>query len=341
MKITERSLDLSVDIYQRYRLIQEVVEIVRDNGAPLRILDVGGYPGHLLEFCPGDTVIILDQIDAVAPQYFRGDALNLPFRERSFDIVVSTDVLEHIPESHRMQFLSEVCRVADQFIVIAAPFFSERVRAAEHILFEFIKRRLGYEHPYLKEHIEFGLPNRDRVEAQLDAEFGKVLALPNGYLTSWLLMMLTLFYCDLDPNLEPLKKRINGYYNRYYYSKDNREPSYRYALISSRYGFTAEAQSKIGRLVYSDRELDLRDFSAVSVFIQLANLDLLKESYLAMGKLETRTKELEIHARALSEDRDSLRGEVSRLQTELNRIKSSSSYQILEGIRRLILRRRP
>lgn len=42
-------------------------------------------------------------------EYVCGDAVELPFKDESFDHVISLDVLEHVPEDKRM--LAEIYRV--------------------------------------------------------------------------------------------------------------------------------------------------------------------------------------------------------------------------------------
>ncbi|GAI61002.1 unnamed protein product, partial [marine sediment metagenome] len=41
-----------------------------------------------------------------------GDVLNIPFGDNAFDLVVSVELLEHIPEKHTDKALKEMARVA-------------------------------------------------------------------------------------------------------------------------------------------------------------------------------------------------------------------------------------
>jgi len=47
---------------------------------------------------------------------------NLPFTCQSFDMVILTEVLEHLPYNVYEQSLSEVCRVSSRYILVAVPY---------------------------------------------------------------------------------------------------------------------------------------------------------------------------------------------------------------------------
>ncbi|MGF7182868.1 class I SAM-dependent methyltransferase [Tunturiibacter psychrotolerans] len=48
-------------------------------------------------------------------------AADLPLADRSFDMVLASDVLEHIPPSLRVQVISEALRVADKLVIFGFP----------------------------------------------------------------------------------------------------------------------------------------------------------------------------------------------------------------------------
>jgi glycosyltransferase involved in cell wall biosynthesis len=59
-----------------------------------------------------------------AGRIFKGDALNIPYPDQRFDLVVSWSVLEHIPERDLPKALSEIRRVSKRaFLEIAIPLF--------------------------------------------------------------------------------------------------------------------------------------------------------------------------------------------------------------------------
>src|SRR5215210_4298040 len=93
----DKQLSLPFDQHQRYRIVADAIERLREGSGPLRILDVGGGEGIILNFLPEDRITILDQsADEAGYGFVRGEATALPFEDESFDYVASVDVYEHI-----------------------------------------------------------------------------------------------------------------------------------------------------------------------------------------------------------------------------------------------------
>ena len=63
MGVLRKRLDLPFDQYQRYRIVADVIERLSEGATPLRILDVCGGEGPILNFLPEDRITILDQSD--------------------------------------------------------------------------------------------------------------------------------------------------------------------------------------------------------------------------------------------------------------------------------------
>jgi SAM-dependent methyltransferase len=104
--------------------IDNLLRLVPRNRASL--LDVGGRDGHL-------TAIMLRYFGRVAmldlkePKqrfagiaHFLGDACEMPFSDRSFDVVMSTETIEHIPRLRHA--CDEMKRVARHEILIGVPY---------------------------------------------------------------------------------------------------------------------------------------------------------------------------------------------------------------------------
>jgi ubiquinone/menaquinone biosynthesis C-methylase UbiE len=95
---------------------------------PARTLDVACGTGFLTQHLAGD-VIGLDQSSSMldvarrqAPHahYVRGDALCLPFPDRSFDRVFSAHFYGHLDDGERTAFVQEASRVGRELVVVDA-----------------------------------------------------------------------------------------------------------------------------------------------------------------------------------------------------------------------------
>lgn len=87
------------------------------------ILDVGGAPGtwELIKTEPQITLLNLSLPSSPAPAHIQsmvGDGTALPFRDKSFDIVFSNSVIEHLyNKENQLRFAGEVRRVGKAYSV--------------------------------------------------------------------------------------------------------------------------------------------------------------------------------------------------------------------------------
>lgn len=51
----------------------------------------------------------------------QGSGLQLPFRDKSFDLVLASEVIEHFPDAQQAAILAEIARVARRYILIGVP----------------------------------------------------------------------------------------------------------------------------------------------------------------------------------------------------------------------------
>lgn len=230
----EQQLHLPFDQYQRYKLVTDALEKLRRNDGALKVLDVGGAEGTILNFLERDEVTILDQspVEGV-PGFVQGDATALPFDDGSFDYVTSVDTFEHIAPQVREKYLSELRRVAGKGVLLAGPFQSGGVQEAEELVSGFFRSLYGGNHKWLEEHEEYGLPQLDETRTFYEKLGNSVTVLPNGYLLNWLIMICLYFHgMRLKGEAYQLSQRANHFYNRFLYEYDNVEPCYRYLVVA-------------------------------------------------------------------------------------------------------------
>ena len=101
----------AIDEWQRHFT---VTEKVRRYGKLIKhILDVGGASGTILEFLNPSKykITIVDTNDKSLTkikdkriQKIKGNGCDLPFEDNSFDVVISVDTLEHVPDFEKKKF---------------------------------------------------------------------------------------------------------------------------------------------------------------------------------------------------------------------------------------------
>lgn len=92
-----------------------------------------------------------------------GSALDLPFLDSQYDVVILSDVLEHIPKKYREKSLKESIRVAKKVVLISGP-FGQLALAQDKKLADYSVKTLGNMHKFFAEHIKNGLPTIDDID---------------------------------------------------------------------------------------------------------------------------------------------------------------------------------
>lgn len=90
------------------------------------ILNVGCGDGRVTRAVKENYEIVGVDLSATAARLFHGTALlgsidALPFRDRSFDLVLATEVLEHLPDRIYAEALKELQRVAGRYLLVTVP----------------------------------------------------------------------------------------------------------------------------------------------------------------------------------------------------------------------------
>jgi SAM-dependent methyltransferase len=239
MIVAEHLARLPFDLYARYRVAAQVVEQVHP-GAGACLLDVGGGPGGTLgDFLPEHEVIASDLAlpswwHEPAPDLVLADGALLPFSDDTFDVVVSLDTLEHVPDDRRAALLGELVRASRGWVLVGCPCATPGVADADAALLSIVRARFGEEFDtvaVLTEHLALGHPDPDQVEAALRATGAEVARFPSGRLDRWLPMMV-LFYDLMALGRDDPVERVQSWYNHLLADDDLRDPAYRQMFIA-------------------------------------------------------------------------------------------------------------
>lgn len=227
------------DQYSRYRAVAEVVqEIIGKDRATL--LDVGSGSECLLDrLLPHCATTFVDPllVGSEGPERIAATAHSPLLDDRRFDLVVSVDTLEHIPELEREAFVERLSQLARRGVVIAAPFSdagdATAVDAEVNRIYRSVHLR---DYPWLVDHFTYGLPSLRTTRRLLEGLGWECELVPNGH-AWWLrsLLPLILVFHEIE-ELRPAALRLSAEFNRSLAPVDDVEPAYRYLIVARRPG---------------------------------------------------------------------------------------------------------
>lgn len=99
-----------------------------------------------------------------------GDVRDLPFSDRTFDVVVAIDLLEHVAPDDRPRALREMVRVTRRRLIVACPTGAASLAADADLA-----KRLRFVPAWIEEHLDQGFPEASEVAAALE---------PHGHLAT-------------------------------------------------------------------------------------------------------------------------------------------------------------
>ncbi len=93
-------------------------------------------------------------------------ATSLPLKDKSFDIVILVDLLEHIPVIDRYRVLSEAVRVTNKMLLIVVP-CGPLAQKEDIYLAKYYKKVYGKSFLFFEQHLQYGLPSVELVNSYL------------------------------------------------------------------------------------------------------------------------------------------------------------------------------
>ncbi len=216
--------------------------LVSDSEA--RILDVGGRGAKLNWFLPENfQYTILDKAsepEDLDCEYRQGDSQKIPFSDRNFDLVISTDMLEHVDKPFRAPAIREMLRVSKNYLILGVPCGNGLISKAEEIIGNQYKSVTGREHPFLNEHKFYGLPSEEKIDEILEKEGAGFFKVKEGNLMSWYIQQLYTG-TQYEQDLEDSKHEFNRFFNENLYELGNlRTPTYRTIYVIAKDGSLPE-----------------------------------------------------------------------------------------------------
>jgi hypothetical protein len=139
-----------------------------------RILEVGSGSKGITPYVPF-TVTGLDVVfngpvaPTLNPILHSGD--RLPFADASYDVVISVDMLEHVPEQKRPEVIGELLRVARKRVFLAVP-CGKAAQEHDSSLDQLYQRARGERYHFFAEHVDLGLPRKEELQQCIAASAG-------------------------------------------------------------------------------------------------------------------------------------------------------------------------
>lgn len=311
--------ELPFDQYSRIETARLIVDncirpLVKSKS--LRIIDLGGHKGHTKDFFTNDSITILDVYDESYDGYIKGDATNLAkIKDEEYDVVLSFDTLEHIPPKRRKAFIKEAIRISKHGFVLAAPFDNNNghVRFAEDKANKLYKKINSKDHPWLKEHLEYGIPSAADIEEYFNNQSVGFTSFPMNNLSHWLSAQGLMFNATVLKSDIKEVVDVSRFYNK---NLEHMESipgqSYRKVYLASKLSTVIDSANKYGAKKRDEKvELDYINH------INQAYAKILKRLSEDREYLINRETHLQNSYDAIATEVTSLRAENLRLTKEL------------------------
>ncbi|MFH0831117.1 MAG: class I SAM-dependent methyltransferase [Parcubacteria group bacterium] len=150
----------NIDVSFRYGGVAELIRHLRGTDLPRTVLDIGGL-GDFAQVFPESKVVSVNPDPQGSLDVIAADGRSLPFADESHDVVILSDVLEHVSKKDRPRVIAEACRVTRDLVIINGPWQSPLTLEVENQIDDLNIRFFGHSNPWIAEHRRCGRPTRD------------------------------------------------------------------------------------------------------------------------------------------------------------------------------------
>jgi SAM-dependent methyltransferase len=172
-RVTVRQLDAALRYVPAARAIRPHLR------ADAAVLEVGSGTAGISEFLDHPIVGLDSSFERTSDRStgrltpVEGSAAALPFGDESFDVVLSLEMLEHVPPEGREQVLREMVRVLRPGgrLYVTFPAGREAARFDRRLNRAHLRRH-GKPHPWVEEHAANGLPEPEAAAALVAGALG-------------------------------------------------------------------------------------------------------------------------------------------------------------------------
>jgi hypothetical protein len=213
-----------------FPILRELKSLLPAGGALLEVgsgsLGLGEFWSHPFVGC--DVIFSSRPVKNMRAVQCSGH--QLPFKDRSFDAVVVSDVMEHVPPGQRREVVAEVLRVARKVVMFGYPCGPAAFQLDQKLYRDYQNRNLPPP-VWLEEHMLHPFPDEGLL-VELPAAW-KRKVIPNESLPFHDWMMRAEMFRPLDYSFRLLLLVMPGVVERVL-RRVNREPSYRKIFVLTR-----------------------------------------------------------------------------------------------------------
>lgn len=258
LKIPVKLEQESFDYVGRYQIIAEIVSQYFSEKNARNILDVGGLGGFLDQVLDIPLTVLDEEASTNETGNERqGDGARMAVDDGAYDVVVTSDTLEHIPASDRKNFIKELVRVSDDLVILCAPFAGNGSAEAEAKVQKYFTGLVGHPHRWLQEHADYGLPTVAEIKTYFKQAGMEPIVFGHSTVDLWRqLMTINLVSNEMgQADVHKKLQELNQFYNENILFNDFTDKGYRMFFVGSKKRELAQPIVAAGLTVENYKEL--------------------------------------------------------------------------------------